>query len=47
MKSDLDGLIAGVLLQRLARKLFQADFRLKPTITITGSSATCAKSPPG
>jgi len=28
-ESDLDGLIAGVLLQRLARKLFQADVRLE------------------
>ena len=28
-ESDLDGLIAGVLLQRLAQKLFQADVRLE------------------
>jgi oligoribonuclease NrnB/cAMP/cGMP phosphodiesterase (DHH superfamily) len=28
-ESDLDGLIAGVLLQRLARKLFRADIRLE------------------
>jgi oligoribonuclease NrnB/cAMP/cGMP phosphodiesterase (DHH superfamily) len=28
-ESDLDGLIAGVLLQRLARKLFQTDIRLE------------------
>jgi hypothetical protein len=28
-ESDLDGLIAGVLLQRLARKLFDADIRLE------------------
>jgi RecJ-like exonuclease len=28
-ESDLDGLIAGVLLQRLARKLFSADVRLE------------------
>lgn len=28
-ESDLDGLIAGVLLQRLARKLFQTDVRLE------------------
>jgi hypothetical protein len=28
-ESDLDGLIAGVLLQRLARKLFQSDVRLE------------------
>src|SRR5207244_13487575 len=28
-ESDLDGLIAGVLLQRLARKLFNTDVRLE------------------
>jgi hypothetical protein len=28
-ESDLDGLIAGVLLQRLARKMFQSDIRLE------------------
>ena len=28
-ESDLDGLIAGVLLQRLARKIYQADVRLE------------------
>src|SRR5215472_11744578 len=28
-ESDLDGLVAGVLLQRLARKLFHADVRLE------------------
>ena len=28
-ESDLDGLVAGVLLQRLARKLFNADVRLE------------------
>jgi len=28
-ESDLDGLVAGVLLQRLARKLFQSDVRLE------------------
>src|SRR2546430_11202332 len=28
-ESDLDGLLAGVLLQRLARKLFNADVRLE------------------
>src|SRR6516162_6368782 len=28
-ESDLDGLVAGVLLQRLARKLFNVDVRLE------------------
>src|SRR5260221_14626209 len=28
-ESDLDGLVAGVLLQRLARKLFNSDVRLE------------------
>src|ERR1700748_2790984 len=28
-ESDLDGLVAGVLLQRLARKLFNAEVRLE------------------
>ena len=46
-ESDLDGLLAGVLLQRLAKKLFGATSRSKPIITTSGNSATCANGPAG
>ena len=44
-ESDLDGLLSGVLLQRLAKKLFNTTCRSKPIITTSGNSATCARRP--
>ena len=46
-ESDLDGLIAGVLLQRLAGSSSTSTHRWKPIITTPGVSAMSAKNRPG
>ena len=43
-ESDLDGLVAGVLLQRLAKKVFNAKIPSKPITTTSGSNAIPRKS---
>jgi hypothetical protein len=46
-ESDLDGLLSGALLQRLAQKLFGTDIPLEAYHYNFWNSAICASGPPG